>query len=33
MSRYLNADERIRQGAIEEMMLLTRMANPQSVEE
>lgn len=28
MSRYLNQDERIRQGAIEEMMRLNRMATP-----
>ena len=32
MGRYLNSDERIRQGAIEEMMQLQRMANP-SLEE
>jgi len=33
MSRYLNTDERVRQGAIEEMMRLNRMANPDTGEE
>ena len=29
MGRYMNRDEKIRQGAIEEMMRLQRMANPE----
>lgn len=33
MSRYLNQDERVRQGAIEEMMRLNRMATPDISEE
>lgn len=33
MARYLNPDERVRQSAIEEMMRLTRMANPGASDE
>lgn len=33
MGRYLNPDERVRQSAIEEMMRLTRMANPGAIDE
>jgi hypothetical protein len=29
MGRYMNRDEKVRQGAIEEMMRLQRMANPE----
>jgi hypothetical protein len=29
MGRYMNTDERVRAGAIEEMMKLQRMANPE----